>query len=105
MPFDWSIVSTFAAGWGMLMALAPALQIRRMLQLKSSRDVSIGYFAIMLPGSFLWLAHGWIQHDIYVMLPNFLAILVITATIVVALRLRRLEPAPAAPLDSTMDAS
>lgn len=93
MPFDPAIVSTLAASWGMLMALAPALQIRRMLQLKSSRDVSIGYFAIMLPGSVLWLAHGWIQHDIYVMLPNLLAILVIAATIIVALRLRRSEGA------------
>ncbi len=84
----------------MLMALAPALQIRRMLQLKSSRDVSIGYFSIMLPGSVLWLAHGIVQKDIYVMLPNFLGIIVLALTILVAVKLRRNEPAVVAVVDA-----
>jgi hypothetical protein len=40
-----------AAAWGVLMGVSPVLQIRRMVRQRSSRDVSIGYFAILLIGS------------------------------------------------------
>jgi hypothetical protein len=33
-----------AAFWGIVMAISPALQIRRMLQHRSSREVSVAYF-------------------------------------------------------------
>ena len=44
-----------AAAWGVLMALSPVLQIRRMLRQRSSADVSIGYFAVLLVGFLLWI--------------------------------------------------
>jgi MtN3 and saliva related transmembrane protein len=37
-----------AAAWGVVMALSPLLQIRRMISQQSSRDVSIGYFCVLL---------------------------------------------------------
>jgi hypothetical protein len=40
------------------MGIAPALQIRRMLRERSCRDVSVGYFAILLVGFVLWIACG-----------------------------------------------
>jgi len=44
-----------AAAWGVLMGISPVLQIRRMLRQRSSRDVSVGYFAILLVGFLLWI--------------------------------------------------
>ena len=40
-------LAVVAAAWGVLMGVSPVLQIRRMLRLRSSRDVSIGYFAVL----------------------------------------------------------
>ena len=37
-----------AAAWGVLMAISPLLQIRRMLERRSSADVSIAYLAVRL---------------------------------------------------------
>ena len=36
-----------AAGWGVLMAISPLLQIRRMMVRQSSADVSIAYLAVL----------------------------------------------------------
>jgi MtN3 and saliva related transmembrane protein len=47
-----------AAVWGVLMGVSPVLQIRRMLRQRSSRDVSISYFAVLLVGFVLWLSYG-----------------------------------------------
>jgi uncharacterized protein with PQ loop repeat len=45
--------------WGVLMGIAPVLQIRRMLREQSSRDVSLGYFMVLLTGFLLWIAYEW----------------------------------------------
>ena len=47
-----------AAAWGVLMGVSPVLQIRRMLRQRSSRDVSVGYFTILLVGFGLWISYG-----------------------------------------------
>lgn len=78
-----------AASWGILMALSPVLQIRKMLRHRSSREVSIGYFWVLLVGFALWIAYG-ITIDNYVLaVPNAVAFSVCTATIGVALWYRR----------------
>jgi MtN3 and saliva related transmembrane protein len=47
-----------AAAWGVLMALSPALQIRRILERRSSRDISISYLAVLQVGFTLWVGYG-----------------------------------------------
>jgi hypothetical protein len=36
--------------WAVLMGIAPVLQIRQMLRQRSSQDVSVSYFVILLVG-------------------------------------------------------
>lgn len=56
---------------------------------RSSRDVSVGYFAILLVGFVLWIAYGAAAGHPALVIPNSVAVLVGTVVLVVALRLRR----------------
>jgi MtN3 and saliva related transmembrane protein len=76
-----------AATWGVLMGLSPVLQIRRMIRQRSSRDVSIGYFAVLLIGFVLWISYGIAARNPALIVPNAVALLVVMSTIAVALRL------------------
>jgi uncharacterized protein with PQ loop repeat len=76
-----------AAAWGVLMGVSPVLQIRRMLRQRSSRDVSIGYFAILLIGFLLWISYGIAARNLALIVPNAVALLIGASTIAVALRL------------------
>jgi MtN3 and saliva related transmembrane protein len=78
-----------ASSWAVLMGIAPVLQIRRMLRERSSRDVSIAYFAILLVGFLLWIGYGAAAGLPALIIPNIVATLVGAAVIAVALRLRR----------------
>ena len=70
-----SSIATVAAVWGVVMAVAPALQIRRMIHTRSSRDVSSGYFMLLLPGFLLWVLHGLLNHDLALAIPNAVALM------------------------------
>jgi uncharacterized protein with PQ loop repeat len=76
-----------AATWGVLMGVSPVLQIRRMLRQRSSRDVSIGYFAVLLIGFLLWLGYGVAARNLALIVPNAIALLIGASTIAVAFRL------------------
>jgi MtN3 and saliva related transmembrane protein len=78
-----------AATWAVLMAVAPILQIRAMVRARSSRQVSIGYFGILLVGFALWFAYGVAADLLALIVPNTVAFLATLATIVVAARYRR----------------
>ena len=78
-----------ASAWGVLMGIAPPLQIRRMLLEQSSRDVSLGYFVILLIGFLLWIGYGLAARNLALIIPNTVAILVAVALVIVVLRLRR----------------
>jgi len=80
-----------AAAWGVLMGVSPVLQIRRMLRQRSSRDVSVGYFTILLVGFGLWISYGIASRSLALIVPNVVALLIGVGTIAIALRLR--EPA------------
>lgn len=95
MP-DW-IIGVTAAAWGFVMALAPVLQIIRMLRRRSSEDVSVGYFCLLVPGFLLWVGYGLSIDDVFLALPNALAAVTGACLIAVAVRLRRdaaTRPAP-----------
>ena len=84
-----SVLAASASAWGVLMGLAPVLQIRRMLREQSSREVSLGYFAILLAGFGLWICYGMAAGNIWLVVPNGIALLTGLALIAVTLRLRR----------------
>jgi MtN3 and saliva related transmembrane protein len=77
-----------AAAWGILMAISPALQIRKMLLHQSSREVSIAYFWVLLFGFVLWIAYGIAIENWFLIVPNAVALTVCGTTIAVALRYR-----------------
>jgi uncharacterized protein with PQ loop repeat len=78
-----------AATWGVLMAISPLLQMRRMLERRSSADVSIGYLAVLQIGFTLWAAYGVALPNAAIVVPNAVAFVVGGATIAVAVRHRR----------------
>jgi MtN3 and saliva related transmembrane protein len=81
-------LATAASTYGVLMGLSPVLQIRRMLREKSSRDVSIGYFLVLLGGFALWVGYGIAARNTVLVVPNAVALLVGMVLVAVALRLR-----------------
>ena len=81
-------LAILAATWGVLMALSPILQIRRMLERRSSDDVSIGYFVVLLVGFVLWVAYGIALGNAALIVPNFVAFTIGLTTIVIAYRFR-----------------
>jgi MtN3 and saliva related transmembrane protein len=84
-----TVFAVAASSWAVLMGIAPVLQIRRMLRERSSRAVSLGYFAILLIGFALWIIYGVAAGLPALVIPNCVALLVSVAVVVVALRLRR----------------
>ena len=78
-----------AAGWGVAMAVSPVLQIRKIIQHRSSRGISLGYMWVLFVGFLLWLAYGISLGNWALILPNVVAAIVITAAMAVALRYRR----------------
>jgi len=84
-----TIIAVAASSWAVLMGLAPVLQVRRMLREQSSREVSIGYFMILLIGFMLWICYGAAAANLALIVPNTVALLVDATVIAVALRLRR----------------
>lgn len=82
------VLSVAASSWGVLMGVSPVLQIRRMLRERSSRDVSLGYFMILLAGFLLWISYGIAARNIVLVVPNSVAFVVGIALVIVAVRLR-----------------
>lgn len=70
------------------MAVAPMLQIRRMVVRRSSADVSLAYLAVLEVGFLLWIAYGISLGNAALMVPNAVAFGVGVVTMVVAWRLR-----------------
>ena len=87
-----TILAAAASSWAVLMGIAPVLQIRRMVREQSSRQVSVGYFTILLVGFLLWIAYGAAAGILALVIPNSVALLVGATVLMVALRLRRRPP-------------
>ncbi len=83
------VLGIAAGAWGVVMAIAPTLQIRRMLQTRTAEDVSLGFFGLLLPGYVLWVAYGLSRGDLALIVPNAVAFCVSVATVLVARHFRR----------------
>ncbi|HLT11176.1 MAG TPA: SemiSWEET family transporter [Micromonosporaceae bacterium] len=86
-----TILGLAAGTWGIFMAISPLLQIRQMWRRKSSEDVSLGYFGVLLPGFALWIAYGTVRADWALVVPNTVALLVGGTTVLVAQYYRALR--------------
>jgi MtN3 and saliva related transmembrane protein len=76
---------------GILMALAPSLQIRRMFRTRSSRDVSIGYLVLLDLGFVIWISYGFSIPNAALIISNAASLTFMTITILVALNFRRAD--------------
>lgn len=85
-------IGAVAASWGVLMAISPILQIRRVFDRRSSADISVSYLAVLQIGFTLWIAYGIALANPAIIIPNSVAFLVGVATILIALRFR--DPMP-----------
>ncbi len=85
-------LAPIAAAWGVLMAIAPLLQMRRMTERRSSADVSLGYLAVLEIGFSLWVAYGVALGNLALIVPNSVALVVGLLTILVAVRYRSGRP-------------
>ncbi|HUF06999.1 MAG TPA: SemiSWEET family transporter [Candidatus Binatia bacterium] len=90
-------LAPIAASWGVLMAVAPMLQIRRMLERRSSADVSLAYLGVLQVGFTLWVAYGISLANLALIIPNSVAFLVGVATVIVAVRYRHGDDASGRP--------
>jgi MtN3 and saliva related transmembrane protein len=81
-------LAVVAASWGVMMALSPVLQLRRILERRSSADLSIAYLSVLQIGFTLWIAYGVSLGNLAIAVPNSVAFLVGAATIAIALRFR-----------------
>jgi MtN3 and saliva related transmembrane protein len=82
-------LAVMAASWGVLMAISPLLQIRRILERRSSADVSIGYLLVLQVGFTLWMAYGAALGNLAIVIPNTTAFVIGVATILFTFRYRR----------------
>jgi MtN3 and saliva related transmembrane protein len=83
------VLGTAALVAGLVMAVAPVLQVRRMLETRSSRDFSLGYPTLLCVGFVLWMAYGISLWNLPMMLSNTASLTLMIATIAVALHFRR----------------
>ena len=81
-------LAVLAASWGVLMALSPVLQIRRILERRSSDDISLSYLGVLVIGFVLWLAYGIALGNAALIVPNAVALTIGLATAAVAIRFR-----------------
>jgi uncharacterized protein with PQ loop repeat len=82
--------------YGVVMALAPALQVRRMLRERSAAGVSLAYAGVLWVGFGLWLAYGIDAGDLPLILANTVALGATGTMILVTRRVRRAEAGAAA---------
>jgi MtN3 and saliva related transmembrane protein len=78
-----------AASWGVIMAVSPVMQIRRMIRLRSSRDISIGYLVVIVVGFSIWITYGVAIGNAALVVSNSVALLVGAATVAIAIHFRR----------------
>ena len=83
------ILAVCATIAGVLMALSPYLQIRRMRRTRSSNDVSLLYMSMLGGGFVVWLAYGLSISNLAMIISNTASLVFMSITIVVALSYRR----------------
>ena len=79
--------------WGVVMAVAPALQIRRIRAAGSSAGISRAHLVVLLVGFSLWLAYGLALRLAPLVITNAVSIVATAAWLI---EVRRHRPRPVA---------
>lgn len=79
-----TVLAVITGSWALVMALSPLLQIRRMVKRSSSEDLSEGYFVVLIIGFALWASYGIAKKDATLIVPNIVAFVIATVTLIVA---------------------
>ncbi len=79
-------------GWGLLMGLAPLLQVRVIVRDRNAAGTSLGWVLILLVGFGLWLTYGVVNNDLPIVITNAVAAVVTTA-LVITVRVYSRQPA------------
>lgn len=82
------LVGVAATAWGLGGAVAVLLQARRMLQRRSSCDVSAGFFAVYVVGYAIWLLYGFAIASMPIIVVHAVGLVFGSITLVVTLALR-----------------
>ncbi|MEM7326836.1 MAG: SemiSWEET family transporter [Actinomycetota bacterium] len=77
-------IEAVATVYGVLMSLAPLLQARKIVQRRSSADVSTLYLIVLLVGFSLYLAYGISISNRLLIITNTVSIVATAATLLVA---------------------
>lgn len=83
-----SLVGPVAAASGVFMALSPLLQVRRIRALGDSSEVSAGVFATMRVNASIWLLYAIASANLVIVVPNVVALLTTTFTLLTIRRFR-----------------
>lgn len=86
-----SVTGVAACCSGVVMALSPLLQARRVRIARDSDEVSSGLFMVMRINSTLWVAHGLATGDPVLVVPNAVAFVTSAVTLTVIRRYSRAE--------------
>ena len=84
-------IELVATVYGVAMSLAPFLQARRMMQRRSSADVSITYLLVLAVGFSLYLLYGLSISNRLLIITNTVSIAATVSTLGIAAQLRRSE--------------
>jgi uncharacterized protein with PQ loop repeat len=98
-----SLVGPVASAMGVLMALSPLLQARRVRLAHDSSEVSSGLFLVMRVNASTWLLYGLASSNLILVVPNVVALATTTATLFVIRRNRHAAPAPALAPEAVRD--
>ncbi|MEM8902977.1 MAG: SemiSWEET family transporter [Actinomycetota bacterium] len=82
-------IALIAGTWGVLMAVAPLLQIRAIVQRGDSEGVSAGHIAVLCVGFALWLAYGITIASAPLIVTNVVALTTGSVTLAVIVRYRQ----------------
>lgn len=61
-------------------------QVLKSMKTKSAKDLSLGTFAMLCCGVFLWLIYGILNQDLPIILSNAITLLLATTLLVLKLR-------------------
>ena len=87
MSFE-SFTGVLASAVGVVMAVSPLLQARRVQQMRDSSEVSVGFFVIIIVGECVWCLRGITTRDLVILIPNVVALVVEAVTLIIVLHFR-----------------
>ncbi len=96
MPETLAVVTTV---WGLIMALAPLLQIRVIIKNRDASGISVTWLFIMLIGFGLWMSYGIVNAQLPLVIANIVAAIVAVGLLIVVGVYRRRNIASPAPLE------